>query len=167
MRKKPKPNNRANALNLSGKEMDQLFKFAQAVCRRKNFPADDPEFASAINYGLLKAMQAYVVDGPRTLKSLVALFALRNCAKTVNRLNLWERQNLAGAERGRRSPPVETPIPLTDYEVLCFVARHGRKRAALLLGWDHKKLRKLLDEIVLRVRAYGKPAELEDDGTSP
>ena len=153
--KKRRPVATRTRLNLRSKEVDQLFRYAAAVCRKRGFQDTDPEFASAINYGLYKALKVYDPDGPRKLKNLVVIFALRNCEKAANTLSLWHRQDRAGAERGGRSSPTEPPVDLTDFEVLCFVARHGRKRAALLLGWDHKKLRKLLDEIVLRVRNRG------------
>lgn len=127
------------------------------TCERLGYDVTaDPEFASAVNLGVFTAMKRFTPGGPRSLRSLCTLFAVRFCEKVRLAFGVWQKQDQAGAcQRSERyyGPTVQTPIPLTDFELLSFVAAHGRKRAARLLALRPEKLRLLLAEIELRVKA--------------
>lgn len=133
-----------------------MFEKASRTCSRLGYDTNDPEYASAVNLGVYMALCRFRKDGPRSRDSLCTLFAIRRCEKVRSMFSLWQRQDQAGAcQRSERyyGSRVPLPIPLTDFELLSFVAAHGRKRAARLLALRPQKLRDLLDEVVLRVQA--------------
>ena len=134
-----------------------MFAVARKACINAGFRADDPEYGSAINEAVLRAMQKWEAreQGGCSPESLAAVYAIRECRDVRRMMDDWRRQDEAGAARRRESVaglPVETPIPMTDVEVLSFVARHGRKRAARLLCMTNVTLRDRLDEISLRIQ---------------
>lgn len=130
--------------------MQVLFRQALARCRRKGYRIRDPEYASAINWAVYRAMQAWREDMGASLKTLALMIALRECAK-VRRAEICRERKEREAARPERRPPVPTPIPLSDYEVLSFVAAHGRTRAARMLGMHYYKLCELLADISRRI----------------
>ncbi len=131
-------------------EVAPLFKVAAEACREAKFPVSDIEYESAINYAVAKSIMGYHPSRGCKPTTYAAICALRQCQKTRRTLEEWRKQDQAGAERGKWSQPTPTPIPLLDYEILSFVAHHGRKRARLLLGLSKLKLNRLLDEVSLR-----------------
>ena len=128
----------------------QLFKVAIWVCRQAGYPVDgDPEYESAVNLAVLKAIQTFKPPNPKPTM-YAAMLALRECAKAALLISEWHKQDEAGAsrERGQATP---IPLDLTDFELLSFVARHGRSRAAKLLTMPPAALRDRLDEVALRI----------------
>lgn len=136
--------------------IEKLLIAATVVCRRKGYNVDaDLEYQSAINWGVFKAVQTHSVG--RSIESYAILIALHECESVRRRLERDALCDQAGASRGMGAPPVATPIPLTDFEILSFVAARGITQAARLLFGGPKttawrKMRTILDEIALRVR---------------
>lgn len=131
----------------------RVYASTLSFLRGRGVPIHDPEYASAVNYGVYKATRVFDPShrNGRSLMSLAILFALRNCDKVRRMLDLWKKQDEAGACRGWGQSPTPTPIPLEDFEILSFVAAHGRTRAAVLLAMTPQALRDLLDEVALRL----------------
>lgn len=136
----------------------RMLNAARGVCMRKGYPVDDPEYGSAVGWGVFKAIEDHRDDGGQTAESYGCLLAIREC-ENVRRLR--ERNgkcDRAGASRGIGAPPVPTPISLTDFEILSFVAARGKSQACRLLygnigGFAYKKFCAKLDEIAMRVKA--------------
>jgi hypothetical protein len=134
-----------------------LYLATRRFCRKKGIKVADPEYDSAINFAVFRALQTHRPDGnghtARQLIHLCICYALRACGNVSDRLANQHRHDLAAAERGIRQPPTMPPIPLSDFEVLSFVAAHRHvAKAARLLGMTAYRLKLLLCEIQLRVR---------------
>lgn len=143
----------ASPVQVNGLDPTQLFKVALWVCRHAGYPVDsDPEYESAVNYAVLKAIKYFrpMPDGSGNPLSYAAMLALQECNAVNEIMADWQRQDEAGAarERGQATP---IPLPLTDFELLSFVARHGRQRAARLLAIAPAQLRDRLDEVAFRI----------------
>lgn len=122
----------------------------------------DPEYSSAINFGVLMAVRTWHPDGGRTMLSLAVRLSIREIKKLERHLATW-RRSARLTRRGTGAAPTPLPLPLSDRELLCFVARHGKTKAARLLGIDPKTLNNRLDEVANRVRegiALGTPAPI-------
>lgn len=152
-REPPRP--RIHPAAASALEAGRLHACATAVCGRAGYPVrGDPEYASAVNYGVLRSLYAWNPGDPSNAKpeTLAVLCALRECRKARGRLRLLRRGDRAGAGRGLAEQPAPLPLPVADFEFLSFVAAQGRARAARLLAVSQSRLRERLDEAVLRVR---------------
>lgn len=149
--KKVKPN-RARPRPL----VDDMIACAFYVCKREGYDIRDIEYESAVYLGISIAYDYYRKSGRAkgvSPTAVAAVEALRCCADVTRMLSDWRKQDEAGAERKRGcGEPTSTPISLTDFELLSFVAAHGRMRAAKLLMMTPSKMRDLLDEIALRMR---------------
>ena len=137
-------------------DVARLMCVARAVCRRRGFPVDDPEYGSAVGWGVFKATQH--PEGGMSLMSFASLLAFRECENVRRAHDRDARCDRAGASRGIGAPPVRMIVSLADFEVLSFVAAHGKSAAARMLygnagGTAYRHLCKLLDKIALRVRA--------------
>ena len=140
--------------NLSTTDYQTILAAARVVCSSypNYFPVYDLEYESAINYAISRAANTHTIrPGGRSLLSLAVLYAIRQCGHARAMLERWRKQDQAGASRGRLQASAETPIPLTDFELLSFVACHGRRRAAVLLAMRPERLRRKLDDIAFRV----------------
>lgn len=136
-------------------DVEAMLATAYKVCKQARYPyADEVEYRSAINYAVGKAYRNWRPDQPngRNPCALAAIYALRQCKKARRTLEFWRKQDEAGALRSRAKPAAQTPIPLRDFELLSFVACHGRCRAARLLGMRRESLIGLLDDVELRLR---------------
>ena len=146
---------------LSVSNLDELVCAARSRASSSSYPMSDPEYGSAVNYGVYKACTIYKpkklpfeYDGEvESLRPFCILCALRECKHAQQQMAGWRRQDEAGACRGSEvSVMVTDPmiIPLDDFEILSFVAAHGRMRSAKMLMVSPQVLRQILDEIVLR-----------------
>lgn len=136
-------------------DLNEMLAVAYKVCGQAGYPYKaEIEYRSAINYAVGKAARKFDPARPngRNPCSLAAIYALRQCKRTKRTLAFWRKQDEAGALRSRAKPAAQTPIPLRDFELLSFVACHGRWRASILLGLRHEKLRGLLDDVEFRLR---------------
>ena len=120
-------------MEISQEDAKFLTKMAVAVCRKK-FPLGDIEFESAVNLGIARAILNQHRYPDLLLSSLACLFAVRECHRTTRIIKHWQRQDQAAADRGYFEKPIPTPVDLDSFEILCFVARHGRTKAARMLG---------------------------------
>lgn len=139
-------------MEISQEEADRLTEMATAVCRRK-FQVRDIEYQSAINLGIAKAILNQHRYQQRSLSSLACLFAIRECYRIRKTIEHWQRQDMAAVDRGVHEKPIPTPVPLLDFELLSFVARHGRTRAARMLGINVPKINDLLHDVARRLDA--------------
>ena len=132
---------------------DDLRKTYRTALRRlaNCWPMEDQDYQSALNWAMLKAVPRWAPERG-TFLNMVIRYATREFRIVRHRKKLLLMGDAAGAERGLFGPPTPTPIPLTDFELLSFVAAHGRITAAKLLGMAAYRLRDRLDEVALRVK---------------
>lgn len=129
---------------------DDFFKIALKVCGSHGYPIHDIEYESAVNLGVATALKIH--DPTKgDLCTLCCLLARRECSRTRIAMSKWVKQDAAGAGRGYCEKAIPTPIPLFDFETLSFVARHGRTRAARMLGLHVPKINELLTDIARRM----------------
>ena len=129
-----------------------VIEVAIAICKRVGYQVSEIEYESAINLAVLRALRDWQPDSGKSLVSFSVMYATRACSHVESIFNEWQRQDRAGALRGREQA-TPTPIPLTDFELLSFVAAHGRLKAAKMLAMSAGQLRNRLDEVELRVRS--------------
>ena len=122
----------------------ELLETVTTVCFRAGYPIREIEYESAINSAVGEAITAYGPDQPSTIYCTVAL---HECLKVKEMFVKWSKQDAAGAGRGLCEQPVPTPIPLLSFEILSFVARHGRTRAARMLGLSRPRINEMIDDI--------------------
>lgn len=125
-----------------------LLKTATTACKQAGFPVGEIEYQSAINWAVAQAMLRHGES-----RSWACVYAIRQCRKVGSMFRGWRRQDQAGAGRGLLNDPIKTPVPLSDFNVLTFVATHGKFRAARMLRMRYAKLIELLDDISLRLRS--------------
>lgn len=131
-----------------------LYAGTRKYCKNIGIPVNDPEYDSAINWAVYKALTSHdpnILNG-RSLFSLCIVYALRNCSRTRRNLATQRRLDEQSSQRGTDLPPTPLPLPLSDFELLCFVAKWGKLKASKLLGMNYLKLRSRLDEVALRVQ---------------
>lgn len=125
-----------------------LFRFACKVCQRKGFTVNDPEYGSAINLAVWRGMETYKDDGPASLRTYCTVIAIRECFRLRRQLDKWKPVR----ESPLLSRPTRTtPVSELDFETLSFAARHGRTRAAKLLGMQLPAFTRLLRRIAEKV----------------
>lgn len=139
--------------DIRGKEDPKsLYLATRRFCLRRGIPASDPEYASAINWAVFKAMSTFKPKEGRKLINWCIHIALHECIRVHDLHRRWYSDDLKSIDRGLGLPPTTPPIPLTDFEFLSFVACHGKTRAAKLLGMNFLRVDLVLSEIALRIR---------------
>lgn len=132
--------------------LDQLLQTATRVCQRAGYPIEDDQYQSEIALGVSIALNTFDHQRAR-MSTWCCRLALNQCAAYARQLTEQRMGDEAGAKRGICMPPVTTPIRLTDFNILSFVACHGKTRAARLLGMRYRKLIELLDDVGLRLQS--------------
>ena len=130
--------------------LPDLLGIVTTICQRYGYPVSEIEYESAINSAVADAIHRY---GDRQPSTIYCRCALQECAKVKLMFSDWSKQDAAGAGRGRCESPVQTPIKLFSFETLSFVARHGRTRAARMLGLSVPKINELLSDIAREMDA--------------
>lgn len=133
------------------KEFSKLFAAASQVCRQAHYPVNDSEYQSAINFAIAKAFNTHNTERGRSLSSWCCILAIQECRRVSLMFSDWKLQDATGAGRGACSAPVSTPIRLSAFEVLSFVARHGRTRSARMLRLTVPKINELLHDVAREI----------------
>lgn len=136
---------------LTDDDLRKTYRGAIKVLYRAGWPVQDHELLSALNAGMLKAIPRWCPERGSFIR-LVIRYGLREYAVAKAKMARLRRGDQAAVDRGTIAQPTPTPIPLTDFELLSFVAAHGRMISATLLGLTPARLRDLLDEVALRIK---------------
>lgn len=130
-----------------------LIDIASGACHKAGYRMHDDEYRSAVNFAVAITRKKWrAATELSKVSTYCCRVALKLCALAHKRRKSLRRGDEAGAKRGEWMPPVETPIPLPDFELLSFVAAHGKTKAAKLLGMKYYKLQELLQDVELRLR---------------
>lgn len=121
----------------------QILRAATSVCRRKGYPVDDPDFGSAVGWGVFKALSGHKHNRGRTLTSYAVLLALRECESVRRQHEKQARRDRAAARPDSIEDGEPSPLSEADWEIMRFVAKHGDD-AARRLGMSQERL----DEVV-------------------
>lgn len=146
-----------SAQNNSEPNLDRMYRTAFKVCRQRGYNLSDPDFMSAVNTATLKAYNRLTVGEPvKCLPStLAARYALKRCKRLKDKLdryrNMLESDKHTSHARMVSAGYRYDPIPLDDFSVLEFVAKHGLQKSATMLGMNRETVRARIDEISLRV----------------
>ena len=139
--------------------LKRMYRACYRVCKKAHYPVWDDEYKSAINLAIAKAIIIYNrdklnADGTNTLpETLAARIAVHECWEVRKQHWKWIKQDQARGNGEAHIPQPSTPISMSDFEVLQFVACHGRTKAAKLLAMPSADLRELLDDIRERVKS--------------
>lgn len=132
-------------------DIDDLLQMATTVCQKAGYPTHDDQYQSEIALGVAVALNT--ADQRRTVKlsTWCCRIAVNQCACYAKQASEQRKGDEAGAKRGICMTPVRPPIPLPDFNLLNFVACHGKTRAAKLLGMRYYRLVEMLDDVALRL----------------
>lgn len=148
-------------------DLRHMYHYARKACRRAGYPTWDSEFDSAINEATYRAAQEWSPledrgkgkDGRekkgKSPNQLATFYALRLCKLVRKNLRKWHKTDQANQQelmqRWKKNPKDLPALPLSDFEILSFVALHGITKAATLLGMARSRLREVLDDISQRL----------------
>ena len=145
-------------LPVSDQVFTDLLIHVRAELARQGFDAEaDPEWETPIVDGCWAACLSFNPRHPSpNLKALAVKECVRRAVTHKQGLAKLRRGDEAGARR-ESLPPQHTGLggdfPISDMDILSFVAANGRCRAARMLAMSPQQMRDLLDDIALRVRA--------------
>lgn len=135
-------------------DVRRMLRTATAVCWRRGYQVDDPEYGSAINEAVAEAAVAWspaMNCNPPTMATRLALKACAKIARAERRRAAIETE--AAKPEVAPPPPVEYPsLNRVDRELLAFVARWGHMSAARQLGMSPAVLAERLDMIQVKMR---------------
>jgi hypothetical protein len=132
-----------------------LIQIVSGVCAKEGFPVEDDEYRSAVCMAVavtLSKQDSFFKAASRSHYACRA--AIKLCKVEAHKRIRWENRKRAASrpEAVEHLFPSEHSIAEADYNLLEFVACHGKVKAARLLGIRTTRLRSLLLDIQLRLR---------------